>query len=179
MYGGMDTYLPLKVNQAGMIPIIFAISIVMFPSLIGQFMSRSGTVWLAKMGKNLMSVFQNQTIYGLIYFFLVVAFTYFYTAIIFHPEQIAENLQKQGAFIPGLRPGQPTSKFLHGISKRIMFTGALFLGLIAILPIIVQGVFKTTPFVVGGAAVLIVVSVVLETLDQIDAQITMYEYEGI
>jgi len=179
MYGGMDTYLPMKVNQAGMIPIIFAISIVLFPGLIGQFMSQSGAVWLASFGHSLIKLFQNQFIYGIIYFLLVVAFTYFYTNIIFHPEQIAENLQKQGAFIPGMRPGQPTSTYLKGVSQRIMLTGSLFLGLIAVSPIIVQNIFKMSPFVIGGASVLIVVSVVLETLDQLDAQITMYEYEGI
>ena len=162
-----------------MIPIIFAISIVLFPGLIGQFMSQSGAVWLASFGHSLIKLFQNQFIYGIIYFLLVVAFTYFYTNIIFHPEQIAENLQKQGAFIPGMRPGQPTSTYLKGVSQRVMLTGSLFLGLIAVSPIIIQNIFKMSPFVIGGASVLIVVSVVLETLDQLDAQITMYEYEGI
>jgi len=179
MYGGMDTYLPMKVNQAGMIPIIFAISIVLFPGLIGQFMSQSGVVWLASFGHSLIKLFQNQFIYGIIYFLLVVAFTYFYTNIIFHPGQIAENLQKQGAFVPGIRPGGPTSTYLKGVSQRVMLTGSLFLGLIAVSPIIIQNIFKMSPFVIGGASVLIVVSVVLETLDQLDAQITMYEYEGI
>jgi len=179
MYGGMDTYLPMKVNQAGMIPIIFAISIVLFPGLIGQFIGQSKMAWLASFGQILIKLFQNQFIYGVIYFLLVVAFTYFYTNIIFHPEQIAENLQKQGAFIPGIRPGESTSIYLKGVSQRIMLTGSLFLGLIAVLPVIIQNVFKMSPFVIGGASVLIVVAVVLETLDQLDAQITMYEYEGI
>ncbi|MBL7141735.1 preprotein translocase subunit SecY [Patescibacteria group bacterium] len=179
MYGGTDTYLPLRVNQAGMIPIIFAISIVLFPGLIGQLMSRSGSVFVAKFGQILMSITQNQLIYGLLYFGLVVAFTYFYTSIIFHPTQIAEHLQKQGGFVPGLRPGQPTSNYLSTVSGRIMLAGALSLGLIAVLPIITQNVFKLTAFVVGGAAILIVVSVVLETVKQIQAQISMHEYEGL
>jgi len=179
MYGGMDTYLPLKVNQAGMIPIIFAISIVLFPGLVGQFLSRSGTAFVASSGKILINIFQNQLIYGVAYFALVVAFTYFYTNIVFHPDQIAENLQKQGAFIPGIRPGSPTTSYLSKVSIRIMFTGALFLGIIAVLPIISQNIFKMSPFVVGGAAILIVVSVVLESLNQIDAQVAMHEYEGI
>ncbi len=179
MYGGTDTYLPLRVNQAGMIPIIFAISIVLFPGLIGQLMSRSGSIFVAKFGQILMSITQNQLIYGLLYFGLVVAFTYFYTSIIFHPTQIAEHLQKQGGFVPGLRPGQPTSNYLSTVSGRIMLAGALSLGLIAVLPIITQNVFKLTAFVVGGAAILIVVSVVLETVKQIQAQISMHEYEGL
>jgi len=142
MYGGMDTYLPLKVNQAGMIPIIFAISIVLFPGLVGQFLSRSGTTLVADFGKILINIFQNQFVYGIIYFALVVAFTYFYTNIVFHPDQIAENLQKQGAFIPGIRPGLPTASYLSKVSNRIMLTGALFLGIIAVLPIISQNVFR-------------------------------------
>jgi preprotein translocase subunit SecY len=179
MYGGMDTYLPLRVNQAGMIPIIFAISLVLFPSLIGQFLERAKTPILAAMGKQMINLFQNQWIYGIVYFVLVVAFTYFYTSIIFHPKQVAENLQKQGGFIPGLRPGQSTADFLNRTSNRIMLAGAMSLGLIAILPLITQGAFKITAFTVGGASLLIVVSVVLETVKQIKAQLTMREYEGI
>ena len=179
MYGGMDTYLPLRVNQAGMIPIIFAISIVLFPGLVGQIMMRSGTSFIANVGQIFVNLTQNQFVYGLLYFTLVVAFTYFYTSIIFHPGQIADNLQKQGGFIPGLRPGQPTSSYLSKVSNRIMLAGALSLGLIAVLPIITQGVFGLSTFVIGGAAILIVVSVVLESVKQIQAQIAMHEYEGL
>src|SRR6056297_1246275 len=178
MYGGQDTYLPLKVNQAGMIPIIFAISVVLFPGLIGRIMSRSGTAFIANVGEFLAGVMQNQLIYGLIYFALVVAFAYFYTSIVFHPDEISENLQKQGGFIPGIRPGDHTANYLSNISKRVMFAGALSLGLIAVLPVIIQNTFQTSSFVVGGAAVLIVVSVVLRTVKQIKAQISMHEYEG-
>lgn len=179
MYGGMDTYLPLRVNQAGMIPIIFAISIVLFPGLIGQLMVRSSSSFTAGFGNILLQINQNQWIYGLLYFTLVVAFTYFYTSTIFHPVKIADNLQKQGGFVPGLRPGQPTARFLKNVSNRIMLAGALSLGIIAILPIITQNVFQVTTFVVGGAAILIVVSVVLESVKQIQAQIDMHEYEGV
>jgi len=179
MYGGTDTYLPMKVNQAGMIPIIFAISIVLFPGLIGQLLTRSGSAFIARFGQILMGITQNQLIYGLLYFTLVVAFTYFYTSIIFHPKQIADNLQKQGGFIPGLRPGEPTASYLSKVSVRIMLAGALSLGIIAVLPIIIQNVFRLSTFVVGGAAILIVVSVVLESVKQIQAQISMHEYEGL
>lgn len=179
MYGGMDTYLPLRVNQAGMIPIIFAISIVLFPGLIGQLMMRSGSGIISGAGQMFVNLVQNQLVYGMVYFTLVVAFTYFYTSIIFHPKQIADNLQKQGGFIPGLRPGKPTSTYIKNVSNRIMLAGALGLGIIAVLPIITQNVFKLSTFVVGGAAILIVVSVVLDSVKQIQAQLAMHEYEGI
>jgi preprotein translocase subunit SecY len=178
MYGGTDTYLPIRVNQAGMIPIIFAISIVLLPSLAGQFMQRSSMAWLATAGAALIKIFQNQLIYGVVYFLLVVAFTYFYTSIVFHPKQISENLQKQGGFVPGIRPGDSTTGFLSYTSNRIMLAGALSLGIIAILPLITQGVFNTTTFAVGGASLLIVVSVVLETMQQVNSQLTMREYEA-
>jgi len=178
MYGGTDTYLPIRVNQAGMIPIIFAISIVLLPSLAGQFMQKSSVAWLAGAGVELIKIFQNQFIYGIIYFLLVVAFTYFYTSIVFHPQQVSENLQKQGGFIPGIRPGQSTTEFLSYTSNRIMLAGALSLGIIAVLPLITSGVFNTTTFTVGGASLLIVVSVVLETMQQVGSQLTMREYEA-
>jgi preprotein translocase subunit SecY len=179
MYGGTDTYLPLKVNQAGMIPIIFAISIVLLPGLIGQLLTRANSNLMIKLGNFLTAMFQNQLIYGIIYFVLVVVFTYFYTSIIFHPTQISEHLQKQGGFVPGLRPGQPTTDYLAKTSNRIMLAGALYLGLIAVLPVIVQNVFSFSAFTIGGASILIVVSVVLESVKQIQAQISMHEYEGL
>ncbi len=178
MYGGMDTYLPLKVNQAGMIPIIFAVSLVLIPSMLGQFLLRANTPFLLSAGKIMTSIFANQLIYGIIYFVLVVAFTYFYTSVVFHPQQIAENLQKQGGFIPGTRPGEATAKFLNSTSTRIMLAGAMSLGIIAILPLITQGFVQGASLAVGGAGLLIVVSVVLETVAQIQAQISMHEYSG-
>lgn len=177
MYGGTDTYLPLRVNQAGMIPIIFAISLILFPPLIGQFLGQVKNQVIASSGKFLVTLFQNQIFYGVLYFTLVVAFTYFYTSIIFKPDQIADNLQKQGGFVPGLRPGKNTSDYLSKVSSRIMLAGAISLGVIAILPLITQGVLKITALTIGGAALLIVVSVVIETVRQIEAQIAMREYE--
>lgn len=176
MYGGMDTYLPLRVNQAGMIPIIFAISIVLLPSLIGQFLLRAKISWISNFGQQLINIFQNQLIYGIIYFLLVFVFTYFYTSIIFHPEQIAEHLQKQGGFIPGIRPGKETATYLGKVSNRITLTGALFLGAIAILPLITRAFMKGTGLAVGGASLLIVVAVVLDTIQRVQAQIAMHEY---
>lgn len=177
MYGGTDTYLPLRVNQAGMIPIIFAVSLVLIPPLVGQFLSQVQSLAVANFGRFLVSLFQNQLFYGLLYFILVVAFTYFYTSIIFKPDQISEHLQQQGGFVPGVRPGKNTADFLGRISNRIMLAGAVSLGLIAILPLITQGVLGITALTVGGASLLIVVSVVLDTVKQIEAQIAMREYE--
>jgi preprotein translocase subunit SecY len=179
MYGGLDTYLPLRVNQVGMIPIIFAISLVLLPTFIGQILLRVKFPFAPTVGHFLIKVFENQIIYGVIYFLLVVAFTFFYTSIIFHPNQIAENLQKQGGFIPGLRPGQSTADYLNKICNRITLTGAISLGVIAILPIITRNIFKISAFTIGGASLIIVVSVVLETLKQIESQLIMRKYEGL
>lgn len=178
MYGGMDTYLPLRVNQAGMIPIIFAVSLSMMPNLLGQFMITSSVAWVANFGSTLVNAFQNKLIYGIIYFVLVVAFTYFYTSIIFHPQQIAENLQKQGGFVPGIRPGKHTAEYLGKVSNRIMLAGAMFLGTVAILPIVIEATLNISAMI-AGASLLIVVSVVIETVRQIDSQLTMREYEDI
>ncbi|MFH1225879.1 MAG: preprotein translocase subunit SecY [bacterium] len=179
LYGGFSTYLPLRVNQVGMIPIIFAISIILFPTMIAQFLAQAKSVWLVQFAQWVLSVFANQLIYGILYFLLVFGFTYFYTAVVFHPQQIADNLQKQGGFIPGIRPGSQTAQFLQNISGRIILAGALFLGLIAVLPNIVQAGTGVQTLVVGGASLLIVVSVVIETVRQVDSQLTMRDYEGI
>lgn len=179
MYGGVDTHLPLRVNQAGVIPIIFAISIILFPPMIAQLFVRVNSFWVAKGAEWVIMVFQNQIFYGVSYFVLVVAFTYFYTAVIFHPDQISENLQKQGGFIPGIRPGRNTTDYLQKVVTRIVFTGALFLGIIAVLPIITAQITNTQTLVVGGTSLLIVVSVVIETVNQINAQLSMRDYEEI
>ena len=179
MYGGFDTHLPLKVNQAGMIPIIFAVALVTFPTLIAQFFSRSTSEFLRNSSQFVIDLFQNQIFYGAIYFLLVFGFTYFYTAVIFHPHQIADNLQKQGGFVPGMRPGRQTSEYLAKVSSRIMLAGALFLGLIAVLPLIIQPLTGVSSMVISGASMLIVVSVVLETVRQIDSQLVMRDYEGL
>ncbi|MFH1207395.1 MAG: preprotein translocase subunit SecY [Patescibacteria group bacterium] len=178
MYGGVNTFLPLKINQAGVIPIIFAVSIILFPPMVAQFFVNSSTPLIASISQWVIDFFQNQFLYAVMYFVMVVAFTYFYTAVIFHPTQISENLQKQGGFIPGIRPGTPTSDFLGYVSNRIILGGALFLGIIAILPNIVQSMTSMKSLVVGGTSLLIVVSVVIETVKQIESQLVMRNYEG-
>ncbi|MFA7662479.1 MAG: preprotein translocase subunit SecY [Patescibacteria group bacterium] len=177
-YGGRDTYLPLRVNQAGMIPIIFAVSLAMMPNLLAQFFVTSRVAWLADAAQTVINIFGNQIFYGLTYFVLVVAFTYFYTSIIFHPQQIAENLQKQGGFVPGIRPGRHTSEYLGGVSNHIMLAGAMFLGVVAVLPLFISGTLSISS-VISGASLIIVVSVVIETVRQINSQLTMREYDEI
>src|SRR3989339_1829480 len=179
MYGGVSTYLPLNVNPAGVIPIIFALSILLFPGLIGSFFVNSSHHWLAATGKFLKDAFQQTGIvYSVVYFLLVILFTFFYTAVTFDPKNIASNLQKMGGFVPGIRPGRATSDFLSHILNRILLFGAVFLGLIAIMPHIVQGATGITTFTVGGTGILIVVSVVLETIRQVESQLVMRDYEG-
>lgn len=179
MYGGVSTHLPLRVNMAGVIPIIFAIAIIIFPSMVAQFFVNVESKWLSDAAKFVISFFQNQIFYGVSYFVLVVAFTYFYTYVIFHPFQISENLQKQGAFVPGIRPGRQTADYLKGVVNKILLAGALFLGAIAVLPLAVRAFTGSGSLVIGGTSLLIVVSVVIETVKQIDAQLTMRDYEGL
>lgn len=178
MFGGVSTHLPLRVNQAGVIPIIFALSIMLFPGVIANFLIGVRSASVARAAQAVVNLFQDQWFYGITYFVLVVVFTYFYTSVTFDPHNIAENIQKQGGFIPGIRPGKQTSQFLKYVINRITLTGALFLGLIAVLPLIVQGVTGFTTLTIGGTALLIVVSVVLETMKQIESQLTIREYEG-
>jgi len=181
MYGGVSTYLPLNVNPAGVIPIIFALSIMLFPGMLASFLGSSSIGWLAGFAQSVGRLFENAWFYGITYFILVVLFTYFYTAVTFDPKNVANNLQKMGGFIPGIRPGKPTSDFLYFILNRVLLFGAIFLGTVAVLPSIVQGVTGVTAFgfVIGGTALLIVVSVVLETMRQISSQLTMRDYEGL
>ncbi len=174
--GGVSTYLPLRVNQAGVMPIIFALSILLFPQMIGAFLSKSSVAILSSIGSGVVGFLANQWIYGALYFFLVVVFTYFYTAITFEPNQIAKNLQKNGAFIPGVRPGGTTSEYLGNIITRVTLVGALFLGLLAVLPLILRGLTGITALTIGGTALLIVVSVVLDVVKKIDAQTSIREY---
>ena len=178
MYGGVSSHLPLRVNMAGVIPIIFAISIILFPPMIAQFFVGAATPWIAAASRFVINLFQNQVFYGLIYFIMVFAFTYFYTYIVFHPAQISENLQKQGGFIPGIRPGRHTAEYLQLTVNKILLAGALFLGIVAVLPIVMQPLTGMSTLVVGGTSLLIVVSVVIETVKQIDSQLTMRDYEG-
>jgi len=178
-YGGTSTHLPLRVNQAGVIPIIFAMSIMLFPGMVANFLSQSSNPFLAGIASKIGILFQNQMIYGSLYFILVVAFTYFYTAVVFDPNKISENLQKQGGYIPGVRPGANTAEYLYRIINRVTLSGAIFLGLIAVLPFIVQGFFSIGSMVsIGGTGLLIAVSVVVETMKQIEGQLVMRDYEG-
>ncbi|MDB5254422.1 MAG: preprotein translocase subunit SecY, preprotein translocase subunit SecY [Parcubacteria group bacterium] len=174
--GGGSTYLPLRVNQSGVMPIIFALSILLFPQVILQFLANSASVSVKSFATTLLGIWANQWFYGAAYFILVVAFTYVYTAITFDPDQISQNLQKSGAFIPGIRPGQPTAEYLSNILTRLTLVGALFLGGIAVLPLIVRGLTGIQSLAIGGTALLIVVSVVIDLLKKIDAQVSAREY---
>ncbi len=173
---GASTYLPLRLNQAGVIPIIFAISILIFPQLIAQLLATSSQVSLQSLARTVNELLANQWIYGSVYFLLVVSFTYFYTAVMFDPEKTAENLQKNGAFIPGFRPGLQTAEYIGYVLGRITFFGAVFLGLVAVLPVVVQAMTGLTAIQVGGTSLLIAVSVVLDVIKKIDAQLSMREY---
>lgn len=177
MYGGISTYLPLRVNQAGVIPIIFAISILLFPQMIMNVLSLTNISFFKTASSYILEFLNNSWVYGFSYFILVFLFTYFYTAVTFDSDAISSNLQKSGAFIPGVRPGPSTSAFLYKIINKITLTGAMFLGVIATLPLIVQAITGLSALTIGGTALLIVVSVILETIKQIEAQISMREYE--
>ncbi len=177
MYGGGSTYLPLRVNQAGVIPIIFALSILLFPQMIGTFLSRfDSSVILSKISSFLIAFDQTSVLYAIFYFAFVFMFTYFYTAVTFDPEALSTNLQKNGAFIPGIRPGGSTSQYISKVLSRITLLGAVFLGIVAVLPLIMQFITGNTSFAIGGTSILIVVSVVLDLIKKVDAQISMREY---
>ncbi len=178
-YGGVSTHLPLRVNQAGVIPIIFAVSIILFPGLIGSFLAGVPNELVQGISRTLISLFNNQWIYGSVYFLMVFIFTYFYTAVMFEPKAVADNIQKQGGFILGVRPGRPTAEYLAHIVSRITLAGGLFLGAVAVLPIAVPPIFGIQALTIGGTSLLIVVSVVLETMKQINAQLVVREYENI
>lgn len=177
--GGATTYLPLRLNQAGVIPIIFAVSLVLLPSLIGRFAAQIPNPAIGSIARTLESLFRTDgVIYNVTYFLLVIGFTYFYTAITFNPQKIASEIQKQGGFIPGIRPGSPTSSYLNYILTRITLAGALFLATIAVFPSIMKQFTGIAALTIGGTSILIVVSVVLETVKQIEAQLVMRNYEG-
>ncbi len=175
--GGTQTYLPLRVNQAGVIPIIFALSILLFPQLIGNALAgMTSHHVLISISKGLLWFVANTWLYSLFYFIFVFLFTYFYTAVTFDPNQLAENLQKNGAFVPGIRPGEATRAYIEKVLTRITTIGAVFLGCIAVLPLIVKAVTGITAFAIGGTALLIVVSVVLDLIKKVEAQLSMREY---
>jgi preprotein translocase subunit SecY len=176
---GAASYLPLRLNQAGVIPIIFAISLVLIPSMITQFLSGVGNPQVAGFLTAMATYFSPKSlVYNLVYFFLVVGFTYFYTAVVFNPTKIAENLQKNGGFVPGIRPGPQTAGYLSFVLNRITLVGAVFLGMIAVLPSLFQNFIGTANLAIGGTGILIVVSVVLEITRELEAQLVMRRYEG-
>ncbi len=176
VFGATQTYLPLRVNQAGVIPIIFALSILLFPQIIGGLISGNSNAILAKIGVALTNFSQTTWIYSAVYFALVVIFTYFYTAVTFDPKQISENLQRSGAFIPGIRPGLPTRDYLGHIVTRITLVGSLFLGIIAVLPLVARAISGNQSFAIGGTALLIVVSVVIDMIKKTEAHMSSREY---
>lgn len=177
-YGGVDTHLPIRVNTAGVIPIIFAMSIMIFPGVAAKFFTQAKSEWLAQSATFISHLFNNNLFYGVLYFLLVIGFTFFYTSMVLKPKQIAENLQKQGGFIPGVRPGTETESYISYIVSRINLTGALFLGIIAVLPFVMQSVTRINTLAIGGTGVLIMVSVIIETMRQIQAQLVMRQYES-
>lgn len=177
--GQQQTHLPLRLNQAGVIPIIFAVSLVLLPSLLANFFVATKNPAFVGLGQNLTTWF-NPTglLYNGLYFILVVVFTFFYTSVVFNPKKISEEIQKQGGFIPGVRPGTPTANYLQYILYRITLVGAIFLGLVAILPTLAAQLTGIQTILLGGTGILIVVSVVLETFKSIEAQLVMRNYEG-
>lgn len=175
----ISSYIPLRVNQAGVIPIIFAVSLILLPSTFARFFERSPNVTIANLAQDIQRLFNPQDIlYNLVYFLLVIVFTYFYTTVAFNTKQLSEMLMKQGGFLPGIRPGSSTKAHLDYVSSRITLFGAIFLGLIAILPSIGQSLTGVTTLLIGGTGLLIVVSVILETAKQIESQLVMRDYDS-
>lgn len=172
----VSTYIPMRVNSAGVMPIIFAISILLFPSVIANYLVLSQIEIVSTVARFINSSLQNQLIYSILFFILVVLFTFFYTAVSFDPKSVSENIQKQGGYMPGIRPGASTEAFLSGILFKITFVGAIFLGIIAIIPNITQALTGIATITIGGTSILIVVGVVIEMLKSLDAQISMHEY---
>lgn len=177
MSGKVQSTLPLRLNIGGMIPIIFALSLVTLPPLLAQFFMQARTEVIRNIAEWVIVVFQNNVFYAITYFLLVFAFTFFYASIVFRPEQIAENLQKQGGFIPGVRPGEQTVKYLQWVMNRLLLSGALFLGTIAVLPNIVQGITGNQSLAIGGSSMIIVVSVVIDIVKQTQSQLSMRSYD--
>jgi preprotein translocase subunit SecY len=174
--GGNESYLPLRLTQAGVMPIIFASSLLLFPQFLAGLFQTSTSAHLQAISQGITSFLQNTTLYSIVYFALVVFFTYFYTAVTFDPKQIADNLQKNGAFVPGIRPGEATNNYIATIVTRITLVGSLFLGIVAVLPLIVRATTGITAFALGGTSLLIVVSVVIDLVRRMSAQVAMHEY---
>ncbi len=179
MVGGQSTHIPLRVNSAGMIPLIFAQSIMIFPGTIASYFVYSANATVATVATWISSTFSPQSnLYWILYFFLVLGFTYFYTSVVFQQQNLPDSLQKQGGLVPGIRPGKPTETYLNGVLNRITLVGAIFLGLVAILPWITRDLTETTTMLITSTGMLIVVGVVLDTMKQLEAQLMMRHYEG-
>ena len=177
-YSAAQNHLPLRVNTAGVIPIIFAISVSLFPPTIAQFCVGKAGFW-GDAANTIVTVFSNQWFYGIAYFVMVFGFTYFYTAVVFDPQKVAENLQRQGAYVPGIRPGTQTEEYIATTMNRLVFVGALFLGAIAVLPFIMQGITGTQTLAIGGTSLLIVVSVAIDVAKKIESQLALHEYDHL
>jgi preprotein translocase subunit SecY len=178
VYQGATNYLPLKLNQAGVVPIIFAVSFVLFPQLVGNFLQYSKQPIIASISRFLVTAFNpSGAVYNILYFLLVIGFTFFYTIIVFSPQKISEEIQKQGGFIPGIRPGIATKQYLEQVLYKITSVGALFLGTIAVMPTILSAVTGITSLVIGGTSILIVVSVILESFKMMESQLVMKSYD--
>ncbi len=177
MYGGMNTYLPIKVNQGGVIPIIFAISILNFPSVIAGFFQTAKTEWISNLSIKILTDFnESSNFYLFLYFLLVILFSYFYGVIALQPDKLSENLQKQGGYIPGIRPGKPTAEFLTNVLMRVTLAGSLFLAIMATMPALLLRITGNTNMAVGGTSILIAVSVALEIYRYFNSQLSTYSY---
>jgi preprotein translocase subunit SecY len=178
LYGGQTTHIPLKVNQAGVIPIIFAVSLILLPSMLGRYLEQVPNAQIATAARFFVQTFDpGGLVYNITYFILVIGFTYFYTAVSFNPTKIADEMRKYGGFIPGVRPGNPTANYLNYILTRITLAGAIFLGVIAVLPSLASSMTNIASLTIGGTGILIVVSVVLETTKVLESQIVMRRYD--
>jgi len=174
----IESYLPIKLNAAGVIPIIFATSLLVFPGVVSQLFTNARSEWLRTVAHQIQAFFSNNYYYAIVFFVLVIAFTYFYTSVIFKPDQVAENLQKQGSFVPGVRPGHETSRYIRTILYRVTTTGALFLAAVAVVPFLLQATtteFKT--LAIGGTGILIIVAVAIDTMNQIKSQMVSQTYD--
>jgi len=177
--GGQSTHIPLKVNTVGMIPLIFAQSFMIFPGVIASYLLYSPVGWLSKVANGVYRLFDSQSnFYWIMYFLMVVGFTYFYTDIVFQQQNLSDHLKRQGGFIPGIRPGRRTAEYLHNVLQRITLVGAVFLGMVAILPWLARGVSETNTMLMTSSGLLIVVGVVLDTMRNLEAQLLMRRYEG-
>ncbi|MFZ2252598.1 MAG: preprotein translocase subunit SecY [Minisyncoccia bacterium] len=175
-YGGTTSYLPLRINQAGVIPIVFALSIMLFPQMILNVLASFNVSGVAALSEKVTAFFQNQELYAIIYFALVFVFTYFYTAVTFDPDAMSKNLQRTGAFIPGIRPGTHTAEYLGKLITRLTFAGALFLGLVAVLPMVMQIITGMSTLAIGGTALLIAISVIIDIVRRVDSQVSLRQY---